>query len=47
MALLLAQKLTILAEYLDFAEVFSEESANILPKQIRVNEHVIELEKGK
>ena len=47
MALLLAKVVTVLAKYLDFADVFLKESSNILPKQIKVNEHVIELENGK
>ena len=46
-ALLLAKKITVLAEYFDFANVFLEESANVLPEQIGVNEHAIKLEKGK
>ena len=47
MALLLAKKVTVLAKYSDFADIFSEELANILPKQTRVNEHTIKLEKSK
>ena len=46
-ALLLVQKVTVLAKYSDFANVFSEESANILPEQTRVNKHNIKLEKAK
>ena len=46
-ALLLAKKVTILAEYLDFADVFSKKLANVLPKQTGANEHAIELEEGK
>ena len=45
--MLLAKKITIPAEYSDFANVFLEESANILPEQTKVNEHIIKLEKGK
>ena len=45
--MLLAKKVIVPAEYLDFADVFLEKSANILPEQTRVNEHAIELEKGK
>ena len=37
MALLLTVKVIILAKYLDFADVFSEKSANILPEQTGVN----------
>ena len=47
MALLLAKKVTVPAKYTDFADVFSNESANILPEQIGVNEHAIKLEEGK
>ena len=34
-------------EYLDFADVFLEKSANVLLKQTTANEHMIELEEGK
>ena len=34
-------------EYLDFADVFLEKSANVHPEQTETNEHAIELEKGK
>ena len=37
----------MLTEYLDFADVFLEKLANVHPKQTGVNEHAIELEKGK
>ena len=47
LALLLAKKVTVLAKYLDFANVFLEESANILPEQIGANEHTIKLQEGK
>ena len=47
LALLLAEKITILAKYLDFAYVFLKNSANILWEQIRVYEHTIKLEEGK
>ena len=46
-ALLLAKKVTVLAEYSDFADMFLKKSANVLPEQIGVNEHAIKLEKGK
>ena len=45
--LVLAKEVTILAKYSDFANVFLEKLANILPEQIGVNEHAIKLEKGK
>ena len=47
MALILAKKVIALVEYLDFANVFLEKSANVLFKQTGVNEHDIKLEKGK
>ena len=47
MALLLAEKVTVPAEYSDFADVFLEKLANILPEQIEINEHTIKLENGK
>ena len=43
----MAKKVTVPAEYSDFANVFLEESANILSEQTGVNEHAIELEEGK
>ena len=46
MALLLVKKVT-LAEFLDTADFFLEESANILPEQTGVNEHAIKLNEGK
>ena len=46
-ALLLAEKVIIPAKYLDFADVFLKELANILTKQTGVNKHAIELIKGK
>ena len=47
LALLLAKKVTVPIEYLDFADVFSEKLANILPKRTGANEHAIKLEEGK
>ena len=47
LALLLAQRVTVPAEYLDFADVFLEESANLLPEQSRAKKHAIEIGKGK
>ena len=40
----MAEKVTVLAEYLDFADVSLEKLANILPEQTGVNEHAIKLE---
>ena len=47
LALLLAKKVTVPIEYLDFADVFLEKSANILPERIGANEHAIKLEEDK
>ena len=47
MTLLLAKKVTISANYIDFADVFSEESANVLLELIGVNKHAINLGKDK
>ena len=47
LALLLTEKVTMPTEYLDFADVFSEKSANVLPERTGANEHAIKLEKGK
>ena len=43
-ALLLAKEVTVPAKYLDFANVFFKESANVLPEQTGVNKHTMELE---
>ena len=47
LALLLAKKVTVPKKYSDFANVFSEKSANVFSEQTRVNEYIIELEDGK
>ena len=46
-ASLLTEDVTVPAKYLDFADVFSKKSAEVLSKQIGVNEHTIKLEEGK
>ena len=46
-ALLLTIKITVLAKYLDFADIFLEKLANILSEQIGVNKYTIKFEKGK
>ena len=46
-AFLLAKEVTVLAKYLDFADVFSKESAELLPKYTGINEHAIKLENDK
>ena len=46
-ALLLAEKVTVPAEYTDFVDVFLKELAEVLPKWNSINKHVIKLEKGK
>ena len=47
LALLLAEEVTVPVEYSDFADIFLEKSANVLPEQTGANEHAIELEEGK
>ena len=47
LALLLAKKVTVPTEYLNFADVFSEKLANILPMRTGANEYAIKLKKGK
>ena len=47
LALLLTEEVTVPVEYSDFADVFSEKSANVLPERTGANEHAIELEEGK
>ena len=47
LALLLTKKVTVPTEYSDFADVFLEKSANVLPEGTKANEHVIKLEEGK
>ena len=46
MALLLTKKVTVLAKYSYFADMFMQESANVFPEQTGVNEHAIKLEEG-
>ena len=46
-ALLLTEKVTMPTKYLDFADVFSKKSANILLDWTGANEHAIKLEEGK
>ena len=46
-ASLLAKKVSVPAEYFDFADVFSKKSAEVLAKRIRINEHAIEQENNK
>ena len=43
--LLLVKKVTMPTEYSDFADVFLEKSANVLPEQTKANKHTIKLEK--
>ena len=45
--MLLAEKVTVSAKYADFADVFSKESAEMLPKRTGINKHAIKLEEGK
>ena len=45
--LLLAKKVILPAKYLDFTNVFSKESAEVLPKCTEINEHAIKLKDSK
>ena len=45
--LLLAEEVTVLAKYSDFADVFSKESAEVLPEYTKIIEHTIKLEDDK
>lgn len=45
--LFLAKEVTIPAKYLDFADVFSKKSAEVMPERIGFNKHTIKLEEGK
>lgn len=47
MALLLVEKIFILAKYLDFINVFSKKVIKIFFKYFEVNNHIIELKNGK
>lgn len=44
---LLVEKFTVPAKYLDFADIFWKELAEVFLEQTRDNQHAIELEKGK
>ena len=46
-ASLIAKEVKILTKYSDFADVFSEKKALVLPERTDLNEHAIELEDGK
>ena len=43
----IAKKVNVPAEYLDFANVFSKKSAEMLPKRTKINKHAIKLKDGK
>ena len=45
--LLLAKKVTVLAKYLDLANIFLKKLANIFPEQTGANMYAIKLEKSK
>ena len=45
--MLLTKKVTVPTKYLDFAGVFLEKLANVLPEQTEANKYAIELEKVK
>ena len=44
--LLIAQKVSILNEYLDFLDIFLEKKNLILLKATKINQHVIKLQEG-
>ena len=46
-ASLLVEKITVPAEYSNFADVFSKELAEVLPERTGINKHAIELEDSK
>ena len=46
-ALLLAKKVTNLAKYADFVNVFLKKLAEVLPKYTKINKHAIKLEESK
>ena len=46
-ALLIAKKVTVPAEYSDFANIFLKKSAEVLPERTKINEHAIKLEDEK
>ena len=45
--MLLTKKVTVSAECTDFVDIFLEKLVAVLPKQIGINEHAIELVEGK
>ena len=45
-ALLVARKVQILSNYLDFSNVFLEKKVLVLPEATDLNQHIIKLEKG-
>ena len=45
--LLLIKKVTVPAEYLNFADIFSKKSVEVLPERIGINKHTIKLEDSK
>lgn len=47
MALLVAKKVTILDEYLDFLDIFPKKLVKELPKRSDINKHLIALEPEK
>ena len=46
-ALLLAENITVLAEYADFINVFLKKSAKMLPERTDINEHAIKIKESK
>ena len=46
-ALMLAKKVTVVAEYTDFADVFLKKFAKVLPKCTNINKYIMKLKKSK
>ena len=43
---MLAEEISVPEEYADFSDIFSKESAAVLPNRSDINEHAIDLEPG-
>lgn len=47
MALMLTKEVSVLEKYIDFLDVFFEESVAVLSKRLNINKQAIDLELGK
>lgn len=45
--LLLHQKISVMNEYTDFSDIFSQKSTAVLPNYLDINKHVIDQKPGK